>query len=70
MWICNTCNTQNNDKHDFCIECSAPKETPSNNHCSNPHCKHYNEILPNPKQKYCGYCRAATTYWEKIEELC
>ncbi len=70
MWICNGCNTQNSDKHEFCIECALPKTRPSENHCSNPACTHYDEILENPEQKYCGFCGTATIYWKKIEDMC
>ncbi len=70
MWICNKCATPNNDDDDFCIECGMPQKRPSANHCSNPKCKAYNVILPNPEQKRCGKCGSATTYWKKIEELC
>ena len=54
----------------FCIECGLPKPAPSTNHCSNPDCKAYNVILPNPEQKHCGKCSAAATYWKAIEDLC
>lgn len=68
MWNCIGCNAQNNDKHDFCIECGRPKPKPSPNHCSNPNCNAYNEILTNPKQKYCGYCGSATTYQKPTDD--
>lgn len=69
MWICR-CNTENNEDDTFCIECGFPKPAPSANHCSNPDCKAYNVILPDPEQKHCGKCGAATTYWKKIEDMC
>ena len=70
MWVCQKCNTENNTDDEFCIECGLPKPTPSANHCSNPDCKAYNVILPNPEQKHCGKCGAATTYWKTIEDMC
>lgn len=72
MWTCNLCNTENNEDDPFCIGCGAPKHTPipSSNHCSNPKCVSYRVILPNPQQKYCGKCGAATTYWKAVEDLC
>lgn len=69
MWICN-CNTKNHDDDNFCIECGLPKSKPSNNHCSNPKCKAYHEILPDQEQKHCGKCGAPTTYWKTIEDMC
>jgi hypothetical protein len=69
MWKCNSCNTENDDNNNFCIECAAKKPGPSTNHCSNPACKSYSAILPNPEQKYCGVCGSATTYWKMIEDM-
>lgn len=69
MWKCNKCNTENEDKNGFCIECGYSKSNTSENHCSNPNCKAYNTILSNPEQKHCGKCGAATTYWKQIEDL-
>ena len=68
MWMCHYCGSRNDDSDSFCIECGLPKLKPSDNHCSNPDCKAYKVILPNPTQKYCGKCGAATTYWKKVEE--
>ena len=69
MWTCNYCNTENEDDDFFCIECGAAKPQPSTNHCSNPNCTFYNVILPNPRQKFCGKCGAATTYQKEIESF-
>lgn len=72
MWKCK-CNTENDDEDDYCIECALPKPPKaeiSDNHCSNPKCKAFNVILTKPKQKYCGKCGSATTYWKEIEDLC
>ncbi len=70
MWICSNCETENIDDDDFCIECSRPKPSASNNHCSNPECKAYDVILPNSEQKYCGKCGYPTTYWKNLEDMC
>lgn len=70
MWHCIGCNTENDSKHDYCIECGMSKPKPSTNRCSNRNCKAYNMVISNPKQKHCGYCGVATTYWKELEDLC
>ncbi len=70
MWYCVKCNAQNAEDDSFCVKCGISKPSPSNNHCSNPDCRAYHVILPDPEQKYCGKCGAPTTYWKKIEDLC
>lgn len=73
MWICSQCNTENDDKDTFCIECGrkiSAEPEPSTNHCSNPDCEAYNVMLSNPTQKRCGKCGSLTTFWEKVERQC
>lgn len=69
MWECKSCHSKNEDDDVYCLECGVAKTKSPVNHCSNPKCKSFNIELPNPKQKYCGKCGAATTYWKKYEDL-
>lgn len=70
MWICNYCNTENDDREAFCFECGKSRSASpatSTNHCTNPSCTEYHVMLQNQTQKRCNKCGAFTTFGEVVD---
>lgn len=66
MWACPNCNNRNDDDHSFCIVCGKKNPQLMDNHCSDLTCEHYNDILDDSKQRYCGFCGALTVYGQEF----